>query len=270
MLKRIALLGILTAEVVLLQTGCRKSEGTQPPKLFGASPKVSEVSITKQSKHFECDNSTPLCCVDPPICDCCCVPDTVDRRIADLDFVEVSARVSDPDGVSDLLVVLLRFLDPPKDGTPAGTQLRQISLEMFDVGQDAVGQQSAGSNLYPILSGDLTKGDGIYTRKFYFKSTTLEQSGTCIQDKDLALMGGVRWYEVRDPSGDPYVYQQGTYAPDSNTRWMGSAAMDRAGNIASSSPTVLPIIKSQVVAQSGILVPCGPPTGNGGCQPGTP
>jgi hypothetical protein len=42
---------------------------------------------------------------------------------------------------------------------------------------------------------------------------------------------GVRWYEVRDPAGDPFVFQQGTYAPDARWRWMGSAAMDRAGNI---------------------------------------
>jgi hypothetical protein len=43
---------------------------------------------------------------------------------------------------------------------------------------------------------------------------------------------GIRWYELRDPSGDPFVFQQGTYAPDEAFRWMGSAAMDRAGNIA--------------------------------------
>jgi hypothetical protein len=42
---------------------------------------------------------------------------------------------------------------------------------------------------------------------------------------------GVRWYELRDPAGSPSVYQQGTYAPDSGWRWMGSAALDRAGNI---------------------------------------
>ena len=44
--------------------------------------------------------------------------------------------------------------------------------------------------------------------------------------------GGVRWYEFRlDPAGNPALYQQGTYAPDANFRWMGSAAMDRAGDI---------------------------------------
>lgn len=43
---------------------------------------------------------------------------------------------------------------------------------------------------------------------------------------------GIRWYEVRLPSGTPAIYQQGTYAPDSTYRWMGSAAMDQVGNLA--------------------------------------
>jgi hypothetical protein len=43
---------------------------------------------------------------------------------------------------------------------------------------------------------------------------------------------GVRWYELRSPNGTPTVYQQGTYAPDSNYRWMGSVAMDGSGDIA--------------------------------------
>src|SRR6266498_3029965 len=43
---------------------------------------------------------------------------------------------------------------------------------------------------------------------------------------------GLRWYELRNPNGTPTVFQQGTYAPDSSYRWMGSIAMDHAGNIA--------------------------------------
>jgi MYXO-CTERM domain-containing protein len=42
---------------------------------------------------------------------------------------------------------------------------------------------------------------------------------------------GIRWYELRMQNGVPVIYQQGTYAPDSNYRWLGSAAMDGAGNI---------------------------------------
>ena len=44
--------------------------------------------------------------------------------------------------------------------------------------------------------------------------------------------GGVRWYEFRlDSRREPFLYQQGTYAPDSLFRWMGSAAIDRKGDI---------------------------------------
>ena len=45
-------------------------------------------------------------------------------------------------------------------------------------------------------------------------------------------VGGIRWYEIRDPGGTPAVFQQGTYQPDENYRWMGSIAADQEGNIA--------------------------------------
>ncbi len=44
--------------------------------------------------------------------------------------------------------------------------------------------------------------------------------------------GGVRWYEIQSPGGTPVLAQQGTFAPDSNYRWMGSVAMDQAGDLA--------------------------------------
>ena len=44
--------------------------------------------------------------------------------------------------------------------------------------------------------------------------------------------GGIRWYEIQNPSGTPTVAQQGTFAPDSSYRWMGSIAMDQSGDIA--------------------------------------
>ncbi|MEI2717415.1 MAG: hypothetical protein V9E98_10530, partial [Candidatus Nanopelagicales bacterium] len=46
---------------------------------------------------------------------------------------------------------------------------------------------------------------------------------------------GIGWYEIRQPNAtEPQVYQQGTTAdPDGATfRWMGSAAMDKQGNMA--------------------------------------
>ncbi len=43
---------------------------------------------------------------------------------------------------------------------------------------------------------------------------------------------GMRWYEIRNPSTSPMIFQQGTFAPDANYRWMGSIAMDHVGNMA--------------------------------------
>jgi hypothetical protein len=51
-------------------------------------------------------------------------------------------------------------------------------------------------------------------------------------DVDANNHAGIRWYELRTEATDWSVYQQGTYAPDTNHRWMGSIAMDGAGNIA--------------------------------------
>jgi len=43
---------------------------------------------------------------------------------------------------------------------------------------------------------------------------------------------GARWYEIRLNNGMPTLLQQSTYAPDTDYRFTGSAAMDQSGNIA--------------------------------------
>jgi hypothetical protein len=57
----------------------------------------------------------------------------------------------------------------------------------------------------------------------------------------------IRWYELRDPQGTLKVTQQGTYAPDSSFRWMGSIAMDKVGNMllgySVSGPKIFPSIR---------------------------
>jgi hypothetical protein len=45
-------------------------------------------------------------------------------------------------------------------------------------------------------------------------------------------LAGVRWYEIRSPRSSPSVFQQGTVVDPSTDFWMGSIAMDKAGNIA--------------------------------------
>jgi hypothetical protein len=49
----------------------------------------------------------------------------------------------------------------------------------------------------------------------------------------LPGVAGVRWYEIRRVNGAYSVFQQGTYAPNDGVhRWMGSAAMDKKGDLA--------------------------------------
>ena len=45
-------------------------------------------------------------------------------------------------------------------------------------------------------------------------------------------ISGIRWYEIRSPNSSPSLFQQSTYSPDSNHRWMGSMASDLNGNVA--------------------------------------
>lgn len=65
---------------------------------------------------------------------------------------------------------------------------------------------------------------------------------------------GIRWYELRNAAGQtfasatPVVHQQGTFAPSSDFRWMGSAAIDKTGGIAigyniSNASTIVPSIR---------------------------
>ncbi len=51
----------------------------------------------------------------------------------------------------------------------------------------------------------------------------------------VRLPGGataIRWYEIRTGWDAPQVYQQGSHAPNSEQRWIGSIGIDKQGNIA--------------------------------------
>ncbi len=45
-------------------------------------------------------------------------------------------------------------------------------------------------------------------------------------------LAGVRWYEIRSPGSSPFVFQQCTIVDPNINFWMGSIAMDKAGDIA--------------------------------------
>ena len=80
------------------------------------------------------------------------------------------------------------------------------------------------------------QGDKIMARVVYRRVTlgrTSYESVVAVHSIDTeAAGGGVRWYEFRvNPDRSLRLFQQGTYAPDGNYRWMASPAIDQAGNI---------------------------------------
>jgi hypothetical protein len=76
------------------------------------------------------------------------------------------------------------------------------------------------------------QGDKIMQRLVYRNIDGRESIVAVHSVNTTAGGGGVRWYEFGlDAQRNPVLRQQGTYAPDSNYRWMASPAIDRQGNI---------------------------------------
>ena len=76
------------------------------------------------------------------------------------------------------------------------------------------------------------QGDKIMPRLVYRRFATHEALVAVHSVTSERGAGGVRWYELRVAQARALrIEQQGTYAPDSSYRWMGSPAIDRFGNI---------------------------------------
>jgi len=80
--------------------------------------------------------------------------------------------------------------------------------------------------------GTTQKLDGLGDRPMYRLAYRQFPSGVESLVFNHSVSNGVRWYEVRSPSATPTIFQQGTFGPDSTTRWMGSIAMDQSGDMA--------------------------------------
>jgi hypothetical protein len=87
-------------------------------------------------------------------------------------------------------------------------------------------QPSPGENLDSL-------GDRLMYRLAYRNFSGDHQTWLVSHSVTAGNSVGERWYEFRAPENSTTlsVYQQGTFAPDSNYRWMGSIAMDQNQNI---------------------------------------
>lgn len=102
-----------------------------------------------------------------------------------------------------------------------------------------------------VQPGTTRKLDALSDRLMYrlqYRNFGTYQTMVTNHTVNLSNVAGIRWYEFRKSGTAPWsIYQQGTYSPDNTSRWMGSIAMDAAGNIALgysvSSSTVYPGIR---------------------------
>jgi hypothetical protein len=90
-------------------------------------------------------------------------------------------------------------------------------------------------------------GDRLMFRLAYRKFTDGHEAVVGNYTVSAGGVAGVRWFELRAVTTAPTVFQQSTYQPDTTWRWMGSAAMDKSGNLAigfsASSTTINPQIR---------------------------
>ena len=101
----------------------------------------------------------------------------------------------------------------------------------------------------PQLGG--TNADGIGDRIMHRLAYRNFGSHEAVVGNFSVLSGGVsgiRWFELDNVTAGPVTLaQESTYQPDTDWRWMGSAAMDTVGNMAigfsASSPTIFPQIR---------------------------
>ena len=140
---------------------------------------------------------------------------------------------------------------PPLDGTPGYflNLYSYSSLALFKMTpnfaaatatltQDSIGIASFSEAPPAPQPGTTTTLDSLGDRlmnRLAFRRFPDHESMVVNHSVAVGSRSGVRWYELRGPvsAGAGFSpYQQGTYAPDNSFRWMGSAAMDKAGDIA--------------------------------------
>ncbi len=120
-------------------------------------------------------------------------------------------------GVLELFKYHVDFTTPANSTFTGPTN---ISVAAFTPAPSTVAQPSPGEALD-------TLSDRPMYRLFYRNFGTHESVGF---NHAVGNPSGIRWYEIQNPNGTPTVAQQGTFSPDSSNRWMGSTAMDSAGD----------------------------------------
>jgi hypothetical protein len=125
----------------------------------------------------------------------------------------------------------------PQNSTFTGPSIIEVAPYTVACWSDCIPQEGTSTTLYGL--GQITMYRLAYRN---FVPPTVPATATRAAHQSLVLNHtvqnndgsyGIRWYELRAlEHGDFTVFQQSTFSPDSNSRWMGSLAMDKAGDMA--------------------------------------
>ena len=119
--------------------------------------------------------------------------------------------------------------DTPENSSftgPFSIGIAEIDSELCGFSFSCFDQPGGGPDLEPLEEIVMWRSQ---YRNFGSYETLV---GNLTTDVDGTDHGGVRWYELRKSGGGWTLFQEGTYAPDTADRFMGSIAMDVDGNIA--------------------------------------
>ena len=126
-------------------------------------------------------------------------------------------------------------------GTPASSTISgptALNTEAFDTG--LCGYTSFACMNQPGTSTTLDPLREVLMNRISYRNLTATQGYegiACSHVTDVSFgsdRGGVRWYELHRTggSGNPWsIYQQGTWSPDANDRWMSGIALNQNGDI---------------------------------------
>jgi gliding motility-associated-like protein len=120
---------------------------------------------------------------------------------------------------------------------PANTSLIQtatLGVSPFDselcgfTSFACIPQPGSGTTLDPLRE--------VLMNRIHYRNFNTHESIVCchVTDVNGSDLAGIRWYELRRTGGNSgtwSIYQEGTYSPDSDNRWMGSIGISATGQI---------------------------------------
>lgn len=109
-------------------------------------------------------------------------------------------------------------------------EVDRLAVEEFDARWDDTG---SGWIHQPNTTTRLHGHGHFLMYRLQYRNFVGHQSMLCCHAINVANdRAGMRWYELRKTGTQWDVFQSGTYSPGEDSRWMGSVAMDKDGNIA--------------------------------------